>query len=182
MVRVAMMAGALAMLLMPIGMAGADLDCLGDSACPGQRTELATYGAGEWHAATVAHEDGRLSCVIYARARNADLARGLWIFVYPTHLRFAPDEALAPNEFINIIAGDLTMPMAVNRGIGFVPLTFPVFASAVGNARALTLQVGVRRPLDAQEFLTWPMDGFRDAYRRIAEECAFDPSHVLGED
>jgi hypothetical protein len=172
-------AGALA-LGMAAAVAAADDGC--GSVCPPGSTEIGRYGSGGWRAATVVHEDGGVSCVTYAPAGNAEPGRGLWLFVYPTHLRFMPEEPLSQHEFINISAGGMTVPMAVAQGAGFVPLSFPMFARAVGGADTLTVHLGVRRPLDAQEFLTWSMDGFADAFRRIAEACAFDPSPLLGTD
>lgn len=160
--------------------AAADDGC--DSVCPPGRVELGRFGDGAWHAASVVHEDGGISCLVYALPADADSERGLWLFVYPTHLRFSPEQPLPRQEFLNITAGDMTLPMAVNRGMGFVPMTFPLFARAVGSAASLTVHIGVRRPVDAQEHLTWSMDGFAEAFGRIADACGFDPSPVLGED
>jgi hypothetical protein len=173
-------AWALAALMLVAGAGWAEEDC-GDGCEPGL-VELGSYGDGGWHAATVAHENGDISCVVYARAGDAGPERGLWLYIYPSHLRFTPEQPLDSQEFININAGDMTMPMAVSRGVGFVPLTYPMFAQAVGSASTLTLHLGVRRPVDAQEFFSWSMDGFREAFSRIAAECAFDPAPVLGED
>lgn len=166
------------------GAAAAAQDGCPDKDCPAEvQVEFGRYGAGVWHAGLIPTVNGGGdSCVAFAHAANSDPARGLWLYIFNDSLRFRPDTPLPDDEYVNINTGEITMPLSVSRGGAFAPLTYPMLARAIGDSETVVIHVGVRRTPDAQEFLVYPMDGFRMAFQRIAEECGFDPGPVLGAD
>lgn len=176
--------GACVLLCVLLGIAAAGAqDMCSEKNCPTAVTaEFGTYGAGVWHAGMVANGDDGPRCVAFARAANSDPDLGLWLFIYNNSVRYRPDRPLPDDEYVNINTGQITMPLSVSRGMAFAPLTYPMLARAIGTSETVVIHVGVRRTPDTQEFLVYPMDGFRDAFQRVSEECGFDPTAVLGED
>ncbi|MEZ5670715.1 MAG: LCCL domain-containing protein [Alphaproteobacteria bacterium] len=155
-----------------------------DGGCPGtaayrpDRLVLGRY-ADTWTAVTSPRDDGSWSCSAYSRAAESDPDDGLWLLVFDNHIRFDPADDIAEDTRVTIAIDGTTFPMALRNGYAFVPLSIAPVARALGTGAevAVTVDTGTGAPATHR----FPLQGFADAFGRIAAECGFDPAAVLGE-
>lgn len=151
--------------------------------CPGsadylpKRLILGRF-AETWTAVASSRADGTWSCSVYSRAADSDAEDGLWLLAFDNHVRFDPAEDIAAGTRVTVAVDGISFPMALRNGYSFVPLSIAPVARAfgIGAEVAITVKSG-EAPSPTHRF---PLQGFSDAYARIAEECGFDASAVLG--
>jgi hypothetical protein len=151
--------------------------------CPGsadylpKRLVLGRF-AETWTAVTSSRADGTWSCSVYSRAADSDAADGLWLLAFDNHVRFDPAEDIAAGTRVTVAVDGISFPMALRNGYSFVPLSIAPVARALGTGAEVAITVkSSQGPSPTHRF---PLQGFTDAYARIAEECGFDASAVLG--
>ncbi|MEZ5670595.1 MAG: hypothetical protein R3F55_24800 [Alphaproteobacteria bacterium] len=138
--------------------------------------------ADNWEATTFPM-DGQWECSVDSLADNYPDFAGAWVFVFPTYLQFSPNEGLPMNGGGRVsIDGGPSFDMALYNGqAGFVSDAddLPLLQS-IAHGSEMTIEVwnGVQSGATTREYV-YSLDGFREAYLRIAAECNFDPSPVL---
>jgi hypothetical protein len=78
---------------------------------------------------------------------------------------------------VTVAVDGISFPMALRNGYSFVPLSIAPVARALGTGAEVAITVDSGGDPTKHRF---PLTGFADAYARIAEECGFDASAVLG--
>lgn len=139
--------------------------------------------ADNWEATTFPSGDGGWNCSVDSRADNLPDSAGAWTFVFPSYLQFAPNEGL-PADGIGVVSVDnsVQFEMSVVGGqVGFVADADDLpLLQAIAQGQTMTIEVWpASNPNNVTDYV-YSLDGFRDAYQRISEECRFDPSPVLG--
>lgn len=154
-----------------------------DGGCPGSpgylpdRLVLGRF-AETWTAVTSPRDDGTWSCSVYSRAADSDGEDGLWLLVFDNHVRFDPAADIAEGTRVTVAVDGVLFPMALRNGYAYVPLSIAPVARALGTGAEVAITVDSSEgPSPTHRF---PLQGFADAYARIAEECGLDPSAVLG--
>lgn len=150
--------------------------CPGDPGYLPERLVLGRFDS--WSAVASSRSDGTWSCSVYSRAAGSAAKDGLWLLVFKDHLRFDPAVDIAAAARVTVAVDGILFPMALRNGHAFVPLSIAPVARALGTATEVAIAVrSGDAPPPTHRF---PLRGFADAYARIAEECGFDPSAVLG--
>ena len=154
-----------------------------DGGCPGSpgylpdRLVLGRF-AETWTAVASPRSDGTWSCSVYSRAAGSAADDGLWLLVFDDQLRFDPAADIAAGTRVTVAVDGILFPMALRNGHAYVPLSIGPVARALGTGAEVA--IAVRSSEGASRSHRYPLGGFADAYARIAEECGFDPSAVLG--
>lgn len=156
---------------------------LGAGSALAQSSEISLgWYEDNWEATTFPSGDGGWDCSVDSRADNWSDADGAWVFVFPTFLQFSPNTGL-PMDGIGSVTVDNSapIPMDIYDGqVGFVADADDLpLLQAIAQGETMTIEVWSQaHPNEIEEYI-YSLNGFREAYLRIASECQFDPAEVL---
>lgn len=138
--------------------------------------------ADNWEATTYPAGGNSWDCSVDSPADNHPDA-GAWTFVFPAGLQFAPNEGL-PADGMGVVSvdGNGQFDLSIMGGqSGFISEVDAVpLLQAMAQGQTMTIQVWPASNPNITTDYVYPLDGFRDAYQRISEECQFDPTLILG--
>ena len=144
-------------------------------------TSLGWY-EDNWEATTFEVDGGGWQCSVDSRADNFSDAEGAWVFVFPGFLQFAPNTGLPANGEGQVMVDDAApTPIEIFDGqVGYVADEdgLPLL-QAMAQGSVMTIEVWPANAPNAIVEYIYTLNGFREAYLRIADECQFDPSPVL---
>ena len=154
-----------------------------DGTCPGEnghvpdRVQLGQFGDG-WTAVTYPRDNGEWGCLAYERARDAET--GLWLYAYPNHIRYAPNAEIDEESRVVMTIDDVDFPMALRNGYAYIPTSIgPVGRRLAGGTEMAVTVTPEDGPAATHHF---SLAGLTDVYRRMAQECGFDASDILGDE